>query len=65
MNTRLTHPCLQMKEYATKLEEILFLNGDGGHNAVNAPEMEAGLINIEQLLNNLQFDMEKLTGNST
>lgn len=58
----LMNPCFQMKEYATKLEEILFLDVGGGHNTANRPEMEAGLRNIEHLLDSLQLDMEKLNG---
>lgn len=60
----LTDPSFQMKEYATKLEEILFLDGDGGHNTASRVEMEAGLRNIKHLLDSLQHDTEKLTGTS-
>lgn len=51
-----------MKESASKLE-MLFLDADGGGNIVHRPEMEAALRNMEQLIDNLQLDMDKLTGN--
>ncbi|XP_029687372.1 laminin subunit gamma-2 isoform X2 [Takifugu rubripes] len=51
---------MKMKEYATKLEEILFL--DGGGDQQSRAEMEAGLRNIKHLLDSLQRDTEELTG---
>lgn len=51
-----------MKEYATKLEEILFLDGDGGRSTASRAEMEAALRSIKHLLDSLQQDTEKLTG---
>lgn len=53
-----------MKEYAAKLEKLLFLDVGGGGTSVSRPEMEAALRDIEQLIDNLQLDMDKLTGNS-
>lgn len=60
----LTGPCFQMKEYATKVEELLFLGGDGGDDAASRAEMEAGLGNIKHVLDSLQQDTQKLTGTS-
>lgn len=60
----LMNPCFQMKESTTKLEEMAS-DVDRGHSTVNRPEMEAALRNVQKLLDNLQLDMEKSTGNST
>uniref|UniRef100_H3CD97 Laminin, gamma 2 n=1 Tax=Tetraodon nigroviridis TaxID=99883 RepID=H3CD97_TETNG len=55
---------MKMKEYTTKLEEML-LDVGRGHDGVESPEMEAALRNMEQLMDNVQLDMDKSTGLET
>lgn len=57
-------PPFQMDEDATKVEELLLLGGGGGRNSVSRPEMDAALRSTEQLINNLQLDMDQLSGKS-
>lgn len=58
-------PCLQMKESATRLGEILSSDGAGGRDTASRAEMEAALRNIERLLGSLQGDVEKSTGTAS
>lgn len=51
----------KMKEYTTKVEEMLLLDVGGG-SSVDRPEVDAALRSMEQLMDTLQLDMDKLRG---